>query len=309
MQIFRFNTQVRAFHWTVAVPVVLLLCSGLLMTAHSLGLLPWFSKQTLLAIHTGFGFTFPLLPLLVLLCADRKLFAAEILPAFKVDGSDLQWGLAMLRSLWQKGVEVPPAAKFNGGQKMNAIMSLVWITTLCLSGFLMTVSKGNVLAHIIHIGAFSLFLPGLCVHLFMATINPSTRCSLGGMIHGYVPDHYLKHHHGLYFETFAPQIIGTLFVGQLTRKEDVQEVYRRVYEKKMSFVEFRQLKAGSEMFMGGWQDKELVLFFRVIGDGLRMGFVLDVQPFTLQADAQMIAHIIKGAEAVVGHPLTLAPEV
>jgi formate dehydrogenase subunit gamma len=306
MEIFRFSKGVRAFHWSVAVPVVSLLTTGLAMTGRSFGLFPMVTKQTLLAIHTGIGFLLPGLVMLVLLGAGTKMVKQEILPAFKLDEDDLRWGVATFRNLFNKKVQVPPSAKFNGGQKMNAIMSLVWITILCLSGFVMAMSKGNVLAHIVHVIAFSMFVPGLLVHLFMATLNPSTRCSLGGMVHGYVPDQYLQHHHALYFKTFAPQIIGDLFVSQLTRKKDLLFVYRKLYQSEMTIEPFWQLVAGSEAMIGVWQEKELVFFCRVVGDGQRIGFLVDLHGFTLEPDSELMAKIKKGAGAVVGHPLILS---
>lgn len=305
MQVFRFSAGVRAFHWSVAVPVLLLLCSGLTMTAQSFGLLSLLSKQALLSIHTGLAYLLPFLPLLVLFVTDRHMVKKEIVPAFQVNESDLQWGVSTFRNVFNKDIEITPAAKFNGGQKMNAIMSLLWISILCISGFVMLVSKGNVLAHLVHVGAIVMFVPGLLVHLFMATLNPSTRCSLGGMFHGYVPDYYLKHHHGLYFKTFGLQIIDDLFVSPLTRKKDRQYIFRQVYEKDMDRGDFMRLKAGSEAFIGVWQGERLGLFFRVVGDGQRLGFIVDLHDFGLRPDPEVMERIVRGAEDLVGHPLRL----
>lgn len=304
MRILRFNAWQRAFHWSVALPVVLLIITGLTMTAHSLGLLPSVQKQTLLELHRGIGAVLMILSLLIVLLADRDVLLADLLEAFSLSYADLKWAGRSGLAMFNKDIEVPPAGKFNGGQKMNAVMSLVWLTTLCLTGLVMSFSKGNVLAHFLHIGAFMMFIPGLLVHLFMATINPETRSSLGGMIHGHVDVAYLKHHHALFFQEHEPRVIGNILVSELAGKKDMHEIYQHVYKDRMTFAEFAEIRAGSEVMIVAKEDGErMVLFFRVVGDGVITGFIVDLHKFDLSLSVDVEARIIAGAESLVGHPI------
>ncbi len=305
MRILRFNSWQRAFHWSVALPVVLLIITGLTMTAHSLGLLPSVQKQTLLELHRGIGAVFMILSLLIVILADRDVLLADVLEALSLSSADLKWAGRSAMSMFNKGIEVPAAGKFNGGQKMNAVMSLVWLTTLCITGLVMSFSKGNVLAHFIHIGAFVMFIPGLLIHLFMATINPETRSSLGGMIHGHVDVAYLKHHHALFFQEHEPQVVGNILVTELAGKRDRCEIYARVYRGKMTFAEFEEIRAGSEAMIVAKDGARIVIFFRIIGDGVATGFIVDLHKFDPSLTPEVEARIIAGGESLVGHALSL----
>jgi formate dehydrogenase subunit gamma len=89
----------------------------------------------------------------------------------------------------------PPVGRFNGGQKMNAILLTLGLTGLYASGtYLLTFGRAA-FGHL-H-GPFAFVTTALIAgHIFMAVINPSTRHALRGMTLGSVDREWARHHHG-----------------------------------------------------------------------------------------------------------------
>lgn len=122
----------------------------------------------------------------------------------RVSEDDRKWRRAMASYVRNEDVNVPPAGRFNYGQKM-----LFWVMTggamgLLLSGLVMwfvAFVPTHLLwwrgaATILHAVAALATAGGFIVHLYMGlAVVPG---GLDAILHGYVDEEWAKHHHGLW---------------------------------------------------------------------------------------------------------------
>ncbi len=307
MQILRFSYWLRLFHWAVAIPTLCLLTSGICITLGSLDILHIFSKKSIVQFHITCGSFLLLLPLLVFLLGKRKAILAELAAALRFQRHDIEWIIKTLVALVKREGSSPPAGKYNSGQKLNALASVSLLSLLFITGITMSLSSGNILMHGIHIIAFVLFLPALCVHLFMALINPSTRVALGGMFHGYVPVTYLQAHHSLAYDEYKECIIGDIVVQEATSRKDLHKIYTKLYQPKISFSGFKRFCAGSECVVIAKREERILFFCRVVGDGVSTGFIIDSHFFMQDMPDATIEKIGTAIQHLAGHPLQNDP--
>ena len=198
-RILRFSGGERLFHWSFALPFLLLLVSGVILA------LP--DTQTLLArreliraIHLYAAVALVLLPAAALL-TDIRGIARDLHEIDYWDRLDLRWlRLATIPSFLRKD-PLPAAGRFNAGQKLNAVLAAAGITGLVITGSLMwkaelfPIWSGEV-ATDLHDLLTLLMLPLVLGHVFLATLYPSTRASMMGMVTGRVDAIWHRAHHG-----------------------------------------------------------------------------------------------------------------
>ena len=192
----RFGPTEIAYHWAQALPYLLLLASGAtLLVARMRGLDPELREQAR-SLHLLFALAQVSLPALVFMFGDRAALLSNVREALRWGPSDLRWLTVMHLKPFFPGLQPPPVGKFNPGQKVNVLLTLVGIPALAASGLVMWLLPGVLLAWYVHVGVLALMGPMLGVHLFMALINPSTRVALPAVFSGRVPREYAAHHHG-----------------------------------------------------------------------------------------------------------------
>jgi hypothetical protein len=75
-----------------------------------------------------------------------------------------------------------------------------------ITGIMVWMPGVAVVAYLTHYAMAVAGLPLVCGHIFMATINPSTRIGLSGMFTGWVDRHWAKHHYTRWYrEHFEPR--------------------------------------------------------------------------------------------------------
>ena len=153
-------------------------------------------------IHRGSGICLAVLPpLAVLRCGgDWRIHFANIRQAWIWTIDDVKWlslmGLASISSRFQ----LPEQGKFNAAEKINFMTLMATYPLYLLTGALIWLTDGALLAWLVHIAMAMVATPLIFGHIFMATCNPETRVGLSGMITGFVDRQWAKHHYAKWYE-------------------------------------------------------------------------------------------------------------
>ncbi|MCA9556627.1 MAG: cytochrome b/b6 domain-containing protein, partial [Myxococcales bacterium] len=191
----RFGTTELVYHWAQAIPYLTLAVSGsALLSAHFVTLSE-VARERLHLLHLVAAVFQIALPLLVFLTGDRRALLANAREAFTWGRADIQWVVRMHLKPFYPHLEVPQVGKFNAGQKVNFMLVMLGIPAMAASGAVMYFVPGVLGAWYVHVALFAVLMPMLAVHLFMATINPSTRHAMRGILTGEVDRAWAAHHH------------------------------------------------------------------------------------------------------------------
>ena len=118
--------------------------------------------------------------------------------------ADIKWLCLMGLASISSKIKLPDQGKYNAAEKLNFMYLLTTYPLYILTGIFIWVTNGLLLSWIIHFGMAVIATPFIAGHLFMATINPSSRVALSGMFSGFVDREFVKHHHALWYrENFA----------------------------------------------------------------------------------------------------------
>ncbi len=211
--LYRFAVSTRALHWLVAIPVLLLLLTGLTNFWPEAKALHVGGARIFGWLHVLLGLIYAaaLLPSLLAVLSRREARrdARELL-TFRLD--DYLWlQHRVLRAAGLRSVG-PRVGKFNAGQKVNAVLSTAAAAILMGTGVVLGVNYWDKALVDVDLAAalfrwhtlFSLLLiPLVAGHLYMAVINPGTRESLRAVTSGRVLRSWAERHHGAWAERAA----------------------------------------------------------------------------------------------------------
>jgi formate dehydrogenase subunit gamma len=187
----RFSFLERIVHWVVGSTFVALLLTGLAFAYPPLFWLTFLmgGGAAARALHPQFGVLFGVGILFMFGLWVRDMF---------LDGQDRQWLGAIRHYASHDYAKVPPAGKYNAGQKMffwiQSVLAVVFIATGLLLWFPESFGSGLLnTARLLH---FTASLGGglfLIVHVYLSTVAyPGTA---RGMIDGKVTPAWARHHH------------------------------------------------------------------------------------------------------------------
>ena len=204
----RFSATERAFHWSIALPTLVLLLSGLFLRFGWLqALMVGYDHRVGLRLHLLACVTILFLPLLMVLRGDRRVLRRTGRALVQMDSADLRFLRDLprwLRSDPDVGREV---GRFNGGQKLNTLVSgftllvatatglFLWIFSSPPAGATAPRSLLGAWAGVLHEATTYILLPVLAGHIFMALVHPRTRESFRGMLFGFVDAGWASRHH------------------------------------------------------------------------------------------------------------------
>lgn len=204
----RFSRGARILHWAHSIPFLFLLLSGLTLFIPSIKAvhIGGYRLVPLLHVIVGIAFILSLIPL-VLALPDRQAVLDDCRRLFRLDGTDRPWGLYALTVALGGRALVPALGKFNLGQKLNAIFSVV--VTLALMGtgavlavnfFTKSVFSARFVEQVFPLHDFFMLIaiPVLAGHIYLGTLNPGTRESLRGIVRGVVRRSWAQQHHALW---------------------------------------------------------------------------------------------------------------
>lgn len=143
-------------------------------------------------------------PLAYFGAADRHLVRRDAARVASLGSRDVRWLGWAVRSAVGFQLREPTAGKFNAGQKLNTLFTVVTGSGLAATGVALTihaVRKGvfdvNVAQRIFTLHGLLAYvaIPVVAVHIYLATANPATREALRGITRGVVRRDWARRHH------------------------------------------------------------------------------------------------------------------
>ncbi len=203
--ILRFHASERWLHWALAIPYVLLYATALIM------LLQWGEPQPRHVralfgwIHRAVGIALIALPPIALLWGRRewRTHLENIREGWVWTRDDVRWLLVAHRAAVDPSFPAPEQGKFNAAEKLNFMMVSTTYTLYIATGIAVWLPGTAFFPWVLHVAMAVAGLPLVGGHIFMATVNPSTRIGITGMITGWVDRGWARHHyHRWYREHF-----------------------------------------------------------------------------------------------------------
>jgi formate dehydrogenase subunit gamma len=194
--IHRFGRSERIAHWLLAASFAAMLATGVFMGGiGSLG------HHEMLIAHVASAAVLLLgVAVLIAIRRSRRPLAQTVRDLQPIDASDRSW-LKRAPRAYLTGAELPPAGRFNAGQKVNARLVLLVLVALFVSGlgalgrFVSLLQPARVLAapHGLAAGAAAALV---AAHIYLAIIHPATRPAFRGITLGSVDREWAEQHHG-----------------------------------------------------------------------------------------------------------------
>jgi formate dehydrogenase subunit gamma len=199
----RINWAERMLHWVVAILFLILLVTGLSLHVDFLRELLGSWRYHIREIHHYAGFTLMILPWLIV-GKYRKQLAGFFKEMTQLRQVEVDWLAGRTKR----------AHKFNGGQKLNFLFSMIWILGLAGTGFFVWQPKliSNEMREFLfnwHKVLFYLITIQIAGHVFYACIYKPTRHALHGILRGKVKRDWAHEHHPLWIEEEAGVDEGT----------------------------------------------------------------------------------------------------
>jgi formate dehydrogenase gamma subunit len=198
----RFSGFQRTMHWLIAVPYMVLLGTGALILLRHLGWVKTPGSSLLSTLHRWVGLSFTVIVFELLLAAivagHWKMIGRDFLDWLIPRPRDLRWLMIVpLNTFFPRRFPLPPAGRFNAGQKLHGLFILVAVSGFIVTGILMMLVRGWLEIWLIHTWLFFGATAFFGLHLFLALINPATRRALSGVFTGHVSHVYVSEHHAL----------------------------------------------------------------------------------------------------------------
>lgn len=201
----RFSLASRVAHWTLAVPFLVLLATGLLLFVPSVKGVHTGGYRVIPLVHviSGLGFVAGL-AIALLAQPHRRSLWADLRDLFRVAPGDGAWLRYAAYAALGAGGKQPPTAKFNAGQKLNALASAFFTAGLIATGLVLAVNyftKSVFASRFVesvypYHDAFMLIgIPVVAGHIYFAVINRGTRPALRGIFSGRVDREWARGHH------------------------------------------------------------------------------------------------------------------
>jgi formate dehydrogenase subunit gamma len=195
----RFVRTVRALHWAYAMPFLILLLTGAAL--YLPGINAFGRRDLIRPLHLVAAAALVLAPAAVYVLGDRRAIRREADQIDRWSASDVRW----LR-VWlgyhkpDREEQLPPAGRFNAGQKLNSVFSLAMGVGLLATGLVMVLGhqfRGPTAqaANLLHDLLFLAALPLVAGHIWLSALKDDTRPGLSGMIGGRVSREWLRKHH------------------------------------------------------------------------------------------------------------------
>jgi formate dehydrogenase subunit gamma len=185
----RFTPTARLVHWSFAALFLWLLASGLALSVPALSVAVG-HRAALRTTHILAGIALLSVPAAIALIGDRRSVLAD---AREVDTFTADDWRFLTRRPSRPG-------RFNGGQKLNTLVTVTAAVLLLASGLVMwqwpdfprTWRHGAIAVHEL---LTWLMVPVVLGHVYLSALHPSTRPGLRGMLGGRVDARWAQAHH------------------------------------------------------------------------------------------------------------------
>jgi formate dehydrogenase subunit gamma len=207
-ELLMFNATQRLVHWLHTGAFALLMLTGIMIYV------PWFSRTmasgeggyVIRLLHRVGAVAFMLVPVIYIFFTPRE-WAAAMKRIFTWGKEDLGWARAAPAYYFLGDEEaMPPQDKYNTGQKLFYLVVVLCMAAFIGTGLVMWFGKGAVPAWMFQ---WSVFVHDLCtvaygafflVHFVLSVMHPLMKGAINGMLFGWMPEEYVKHHHAKYYQ-------------------------------------------------------------------------------------------------------------
>ncbi|MBF0291008.1 MAG: cytochrome b/b6 domain-containing protein [Nitrospinae bacterium] len=196
----RFTPSERWLHNVVMFSVLTLLLTGVGMIYFNLKGDQGATRQSLVRTHQYVSVIFLVAPLLLVMMGNKGVWKENLRLLTTWGWKDLEWLMKKPVSALFGNIHLPPADKFNPGQKTWATLAVAGSKALAVTGLIMWSVPSPILAIMIHTAVGVGLGLALLGHVFMAVGNKDTRPSITSIIHGKVDAKWAAHHHPLWME-------------------------------------------------------------------------------------------------------------
>ncbi len=212
-EILMFGAGQRFVHWLHTATFAVLMLTGVMIYV------PWFGNSIargdgghiIRLIHRVGAIGFMLVPILYVIFDFEGLLAA-MKRIFTWNKDDLGW-LKAAPAYYFLGDEeaMPPQDKYNTGQKLFYLTVVICMVGFIVTGLIMWFGKGGVSPTLF---LWSVFIHDLCtivygafflVHFVLSVMHPLMKGAINGMLFGWMPEEYVKHHHARYYEELTSE--------------------------------------------------------------------------------------------------------
>jgi formate dehydrogenase subunit gamma len=202
--VLRYNFKERITHWVAAISYLYLLLTGLAFWS------PWCFWLALMLgggqvsrmLHPWAGLIFALCVLVMFV-----MWAAHM----KVDENDKTWFKSVGYYVQNEDEKMPPAGRYNGGQKSLFWGFVVCMVLLLLSGLVLWFPENipwswrylRYVAVLVHASSALLTIGLFLLHVYMGVF--AERGALDSMVHGDVSMNFVRRYHPRWYEEITEQ--------------------------------------------------------------------------------------------------------
>jgi len=202
----RFSLSARVAHWGHTVTFLLCLFTGLILFVDS----HWDFLAAIFGgyhaagyIHRIMAVGFTVIPI-VCMIANWQGFKEWWADVFNFNKNSMGFLLVFPLEFLGFHVNIPPQTKFNGGEKMNSVVTVGSCIMLALSGYIMwfpTIFPAGLvrLAYPTHDLFMIIATMMVCMHGYLGSLHPSSGESFWGMWKGTVREDWAEHHHKAWY--------------------------------------------------------------------------------------------------------------
>ncbi|GAB6155097.1 cytochrome b/b6 domain-containing protein [Desulfosporosinus burensis] len=206
-KVLRFTKGERISHWVHAIAFFVLLFTGL-------GVLSAFFQpamgivggiQAARVIHRVVAVVFVVVVGLMFIVGNTRHHWEWLRSVFKFTKSDLQHVMAFPKEFFGGHGTYPPQDKYNGGEKINSMITIFGTVFITLSGIVLwfapSFPPGLVRwAYPVHDLSMFMMTAAVIGHMYLGLLHPDSNPSISGMINGYVPTKFARSHHAKWYD-------------------------------------------------------------------------------------------------------------
>lgn len=195
-------------HWAITIPFLICFATALVMVV-VYNPAPYRPFRSVFSwAHRCSGISLAVLPILAVLRGRRELRIhwENIKEAWTWGRDDFKWMVLMPLAVLSSKIKLPEQGKFNAAEKVNFMVLMATYPLYITTGLLIWLKAFGVAAWLLHFLMAVLATPLIFGHMYMAMIDRGGRPGLPGMITGFVPREWAKHHYPRWYrEHYEPQ--------------------------------------------------------------------------------------------------------
>lgn len=206
-KVLRFSFGERLSHWVHAISFFILLFTGL--GVYSTFFQPAMSIfggiHVAQVIHRVSAVFFVVVVGLLFFVGNPRFHWRWLKFTFSFTKSDLQHVSAFPKEFFGGHGSYPAQDKFNGGEKINSLITIFGTIFITLSGIVMWWAPHFPPALVrwaypVHDLSMFMMTAAVIGHMYLGLLHPDSRVAMSGMLNGYVSTKFAREHHGKWYD-------------------------------------------------------------------------------------------------------------